>query len=88
MAYTAPRNAPARLRRLVFLSHMSEDRAVIGRLSEDLRAYGLETWVDTRAIKGGHQWETSIRDAIEQSAFVLACYSSSYGRPHRLDHGG
>lgn len=59
----------------VFISYVREDEAVVQRLAADLAARGVETWLDRDRLKPGTRWQHAIRQAIEEGAFFLACFS-------------
>lgn len=49
----------------VFISHSSADDAFVTRLSADLRAAGVQTWVDHENIPAGADWDESVEAALE-----------------------
>jgi hypothetical protein len=56
----------------VFLSYCREDAAVMRRLRDDLRAYGLAVWSDESLDPGTTSWQATIERAIEGAgAFVI-----------------
>ena len=62
----------------IFLSHVREDAKRVERLAADLKARGIETWIDRHKIKPGQQWQQAIEDAIRSGAFFVACFSHNY----------
>ncbi|MGH6899817.1 MAG: toll/interleukin-1 receptor domain-containing protein [Geminicoccaceae bacterium] len=62
----------------VFLSHVREDADRVERLATDLKARGIETWIDRHQIKPGQRWEEAIAGAIRSGAFFVACFSQAY----------
>jgi TIR domain len=62
----------------VFISYVRENIKVIHRLSEALKAYGVEVWLDRDRIRAGQRWKDAIREAIQQGAFFIACFSKEY----------
>jgi hypothetical protein len=69
---------PVLLKPHVFLSHVREDAVRIERLSADLEARGIRTWIDRNQIKPGQRWQDAIEDAIRSGAFFVACFSKAY----------
>jgi hypothetical protein len=67
----------------VFLSHVREDAARVERLAADLKARGIETWIDRHKIKPGQRWQKAIEDAIRSGAFFVACFSHAYSTRNR-----
>ncbi|MEV7783427.1 toll/interleukin-1 receptor domain-containing protein [Kitasatospora sp. NPDC088351] len=59
-----------------FVSYVSEDSPTVNRLVAAVRQSGVEVWLDRDSIRPGARWRNSIRSAIEQGAFFLACFSS------------
>jgi len=45
----------------VFVSYASEDAEAASRISEALRATGIEVWFDRSGLRGGDNWDASIR---------------------------
>src|SRR5580700_9679693 len=52
----------------VFLSYASQDAEAVGRISEALRAAGIEVWFDQSELRGGDAWDASIRRQIKSRA--------------------
>ncbi len=52
----------------VFLSHNSQDRAAVERISERLRAAGLSPWLDKWALVPGGDWQQELGAGLESSA--------------------
>ncbi len=66
----------------VFISYLSEDRAVVLELIRELEARGVKAWVDRKKITPGIYWADAIKEAIWSSEYVIVCFSMSYsGRP-------
>jgi hypothetical protein len=61
------------LRRPVFLAHAREDKALVKKLYADLKARGLDPWLDEVDLLPGQIW---IPKAIRQAGVFLACLSS------------
>ena len=62
----------------VFLSYVRENEESVRRLATALERNGIEVWMDRNRIQPGSRWRNSIRDAIENGAFFLACFSKEY----------
>ena len=62
----------------VFLSYLRENSSDIEALAGRLREAGVDVWVDRDRIKPGERWKRSIRDAIRDGGFFLACFSAEY----------
>jgi len=58
--------------RRAFISYSRQDREFADRLAIDLRANDIEVWVDFEGLEPGtSDWETELRDAIDESFAVL-----------------
>jgi TolB-like protein/Flp pilus assembly protein TadD len=51
--------------RAVFLSYASQDAEAASRISEALRAAGIEVWFDQTELRGGDAWDRMIRRQIK-----------------------
>ena len=61
----------------IFLSYTAQDAAAAQRLSEALRAAGMEVWFDQSELRGGDAWDAAIRRQPSlgvQNATSLARY--------------
>ena len=61
----------------IFLSYAREDQETVEILYQKLVSAGFKPWMDRMDILPGEVWMESIRSAIEQSDFFLACLSSN-----------
>lgn len=59
----------------VFISYVHEDEAQVKRLTSELTSAGIEVWRDKDRLVLGEHWEMSVRKAIEDGAFFIACFS-------------
>jgi hypothetical protein len=66
--------------RLVFLSYVREDSPLVDRLAADLRAAGIEVWLDRDNIAAGERWRDAIRGGIRRGDLFIACFSSNYAQ--------
>jgi hypothetical protein len=64
----------------VFLSHSRDDRPLVGKLMDQLRAAGITYWVDEEQIKFGDQIIAKIEDGLRDSRYVVACLGEGYAR--------
>ena len=61
----------------VFIAHAREDADEAERLAQSLEAFGFHPWTDVRRLVPGQNWPRAIENAIEDSDFFLACFSSN-----------
>lgn len=62
----------------VFISYIREDAEAVERLTDSLRAANVDVWLDKDRILPGMRWEDAIRQAINQGAVFIACFSPRY----------
>lgn len=55
----------------VFISYAREDRAFARRLGEDLRAAGIDIWLDQIHIRTGQIWDQAVEMALASSLAVV-----------------
>src|ERR1022692_2622801 len=60
----------------VFLCHVKEDKPLVEKLYERLKAAGISPWLDSEALKPGRDWDLEIRRIIPAVAAVVVCLSS------------
>ncbi len=60
----------------VFLSHSSNDKAVVRSLADRLRADGLKVWFDEWAVKPGDSIPAKIEEGLEHSRVLVLCMSA------------
>jgi len=63
--------------RAVFLSYASQDAAAARRISDTLRAAGIEVWFDQSELRGGDVWDRQIRKQIHECALVIPIISEN-----------
>lgn len=51
---------------VAFLSYASEDRDLVERLSQSMKAGGVAVWMDRQNLRGGDNWERVITQVIEK----------------------
>jgi hypothetical protein len=62
----------------VFISYVRENQKQVDRFCSDLEKHGVNVWLDRNSIKPGALWKGSIREAIRQGDFFIACFSKEY----------
>jgi hypothetical protein len=63
-----------------FISYVRENKDSVDRLAEELRAAGVQVWIDRRDIVPGRLWQDAITEAIENGAFFIACLSEEFNK--------
>ena len=61
----------------VFLSHSSQDKAVVRALADRLRMDGLRVWFDEWEIQPGDSIPAKIEEGLEHSRVLLLCMSAN-----------
>jgi TIR domain len=59
----------------VFISHSSVDKWVARRISQDLQAMGIETFLDEKDIETGDSFDDSIQEQLRESDELLMLLS-------------
>ncbi|OMD35117.1 hypothetical protein BSO21_09545 [Paenibacillus odorifer] len=59
----------------VFISYSRIDKNIALQLCRRLKDYALEVWIDTEDILPGEDWKIKIRQTLEESEFVIVCFS-------------
>lgn len=62
---------------LVFLCHANADKDFAERLSHNLQANGIDTWLDKQNLRGGDEWDPRIREMINQTADYVVVLQSA-----------
>lgn len=62
----------------VFISYCRNNSRLVDKLSESLKSYGIDVWLDREQINPGESWENAIEQAIQKGAFFIACFSKQY----------
>lgn len=62
----------------VFVSYVRDNSEEVDRICEKLRQNGIGSWIDRNQIEPGKIWKQAIKDAINDGAFFLACFSKEY----------
>ncbi len=63
-------------RHRIFLAHAREDKPQVRKLYADLKARGLDPWLDEVDLMPGQIWKEEIPKAIRQAGIFLACLST------------
>ncbi len=66
-----------------FLSYVHENSGEVGRLKDDLKKAGLETWIDREQLEAGSRWKREIRQAISTGGGFIACFSKELEKRDR-----
>ncbi len=61
----------------VFLSYAKQDADAAARISETLRAAGVEVWFDQSELRGGDAWDAAIRRQIKTCALMIPIISAN-----------
>jgi hypothetical protein len=67
----------------VFLSYVRENSSQAERLAADLRAAGVDVWIDRSNLTPGERWRDGIRSAIRAGNLFVACFSREYAARER-----
>ena len=59
----------------VFISYATEDYDTARRVYDDLKAAGVEPWLDREDLLPGGKWKYAIRKAIRESDYFLTLLS-------------
>ncbi|MEQ1718420.1 MAG: toll/interleukin-1 receptor domain-containing protein [Hyphomicrobium sp.] len=70
----------------VFLSHSSEDKALVRHFCAKLQTYGFRPWLDELELKPGDQLSHSIEQALEKSDLLLVFLSAASSKSVWLQH--
>jgi len=65
---------------VAFLSYSSQDRATVERVAEELRATGIETWLDRDQIVGGDRLVEAIGEGIARAGYCFLFWSATAAR--------
>lgn len=64
----------------VFLCHNSQDKDVVRRLNEELKSFGIRTWLDEESIDPGDVWQDVLeRDIKNIGCCLVLCGDSGEG---------
>lgn len=66
----------------VFLSYASQDSGAARRISDALRAAGIEVWFDQSELRGGDAWDQKIRRELRDCALFVPIVSANTAARH------
>lgn len=58
-----------------FISYVRDNSGLVDRLAGCLRDSGVKVWLDRNDIAPGRYWKDAIKEAIENGAYFIACFS-------------
>ena len=64
--------------RKVFVSYIRENSTEIDSICAEFKGSDIKYWLDRDQIDPGKLWKKAIRDAINNGAYFLACFSQDY----------
>ena len=67
----------------IFISYVKENIEIVDRLYQELDSHGIQVWLDRNDIDPGSRWKREIRQAIQQGAFFIACFSEEYNERNK-----
>ncbi|MFA4919831.1 MAG: toll/interleukin-1 receptor domain-containing protein [Thermodesulfovibrionales bacterium] len=62
----------------VFISYVRSNSEAVDRICKELKNNNIDYWLDRERIKPGILWKTAIKEAINDGAYFLACFSREY----------
>lgn len=65
-------------RKKVFISYVKNNSDQIDRICEVFKKNNISYWLDRKDIEPGKLWKDAIKDAINNGAYFLACFSKEY----------
>jgi hypothetical protein len=67
----------------VFLSYANEDQEDVDDIRKFLKACGINTWQDREKLRGGGRWKDSLKDAINDSDYVVVVQTPHMGKAEK-----
>ena len=64
------------IQKRIFICYAQEDENAARKLFSNLRAEGLNPWLDKESLLPGQNWRLAIQQAIRESSYFLALLSS------------
>lgn len=77
----APVPGRAVARKQVFVSYVREDLTLVDKLVRNLRDAGHDVWIDRSELLPSQRWKSTIKRAIDDSDYFVACFSPHYWKP-------
>lgn len=71
-------STPVRTTKRIFISYVREDSDCVDRLASALSAKSFDIWIDRTHLMPGMRWERTIRKAIRDGDYFVACFSPRY----------
>src|SRR5262245_34721401 len=68
----------------IFISYKSQELAYAAKIRDQLQAWSYATWLDKDKLKGGHDWQKSIDDALRSSAAVVGIVTPAALKSHMV----
>ena len=59
----------------IFISHTTDDDAIVAEIGEALEGQGLPVWADSREVSGGDDLNDSVLKNIEQARHFMVVLS-------------
>ena len=75
--------APRAIEGAVFISYSSQDVDAVQGLAQQLDAAGIDVWFDRSELRGGDDWERSIRRGVDTSSLFMPVISRATQDPDR-----
>jgi hypothetical protein len=60
-----------------FISYAREDQPAAVRLYAELKAIGVDPWLDLAELLPGHEWQPAIRQAIREASHIIVLISAN-----------
>jgi hypothetical protein len=74
---------PRAIEGAVFISYSSQDTDAVQGLARELDAAGIDVWFDRSELRGGDDWERSIRRGVDTSSLFMPVISRATQDPDR-----
>lgn len=65
-------------RKKVFISYVRSNSDQVDQICKVFQGNDIDYWLDRDQIEPGKLWKTAIKDAINNGAYFLACFSREY----------
>ncbi|MBL8029001.1 MAG: toll/interleukin-1 receptor domain-containing protein [Fibrobacteres bacterium] len=59
----------------IFISYVRENKTQIDAICKSLKSQNIDYWIDRDSLEPGRFWKDSIKKAIKDGAYFLACFS-------------
>lgn len=71
------------VRKKVFISYVRDNSKEIDRICKAFTESNIDYWLDREHIDPGRLWKDAIKNAINNGAYFLACFSKEYERKNQ-----